>query len=63
MGFLSRSIKTAAKLPFAMAWDCISLGNMGEGTSTGRIIAEHRAEKQIDDCLELVKKLKKAGVI
>ena len=63
MGFLSRSIKTAVKLPFAMAWDCISLGNMGDGTSTAKVILEHKAEKELDDVLEVVKKLKDAGVI
>ena len=63
MGFFERNLKNAIKLPFAMAWDCISLGNMGEGTSTGKVIREHEAEKQIDDVLEIAKKLKDAGVI
>lgn len=63
MGFLGRNLKTAIKLPFAMTWDCISLGNLGEGTSTGKVIREHEAEKQLDDVLDVVKKLKDSGVI
>jgi hypothetical protein len=36
--FLKRVTETAVKLPFAMTWDFVSLGNMGEGTSTGKVL-------------------------
>ena len=32
--FLERSAITAIKLPFAITWDIVSLGNMGEESST-----------------------------
>ena len=58
MSFISRNLKTAIKLPFAIAWDCISLGNLGEGTSTMNVIDEHRKEKQTDEVFELLHKIK-----
>lgn len=49
------------KLPFAVAWDCISLGNLGEGASTSKVLREHRRRKDVDDVLELVEKIKRHG--
>lgn len=46
---LERSSITAIKLPVAMAWDVISLGNMGEGSSTGKVIDEHKKMKREDE--------------
>lgn len=55
---LKRSTETALKLPFAMAWDVISLGNMGDGTSTERVLREHKAKKQLDDLLDVLDKVR-----
>ncbi len=57
---IKRSLTTAVKLPFSIAWDCISLGNMGEGSSTSRVLAEHKRRKQVDEVLELLGEIKKA---
>ena len=57
MRFLKRSAETAVKLPFAIAWDVISLGNMGDGSSTGRVIREHQVKKEIDEICEIVKRM------
>lgn len=57
---IKRSLATAVKLPFSIAWDCISLGNMGEGSSTSRVLAEHKKRKQVDEVLELLGEIKKA---
>lgn len=54
---IKRSVNTAARLPFAMAWDVLSLGNMGDGASTTKILREHEQRKQVDDCLELLEDL------
>lgn len=56
---IKRSITTAVKLPFSIAWDCISLGNMGEGSSTSRVLAEHKKRKQVDEVLELLEDIRK----
>lgn len=56
---LKRTMETSLKLPLAAAWDFISLGNMGEGTSTGKVLREHQAKKQLDDLIEAVEQLKK----
>lgn len=53
---LKRSAETALKLPFAMAWDVISLGNMGDGASTTRVLREHQAKKQLDDLVDVLDK-------
>ena len=53
---ISRSAKTAVRLPFAMAWDVISLGNMGDGASTSRILREHQYRKQVDDMIEVAER-------
>jgi hypothetical protein len=58
---LSRSVNTAVKLPFAMTWDLMSLGNMGEGASTTKVLREHQARKHLDDVVEIVEKLKKVS--
>jgi hypothetical protein len=55
---LKRCAETAVKLPFSVAWDCISLGNMGEGSSTGKVLEEHEARKKLDDILEIIEKVK-----
>jgi hypothetical protein len=56
---LKRTTSTALKLPVAIAWDIISLGNMGEGASTTKVLDEHRSQKQLDALLELSKRLRK----
>ena len=56
---IKRSLTTAIKLPFSIAWDCISLGNMGEGSSTSRVLAEHQIQKSLDDVGEIAKNLRK----
>ncbi|MEM9111669.1 MAG: hypothetical protein AAGC72_16835, partial [Planctomycetota bacterium] len=43
---------TAIKLPFAFAWDVATLGNMGERSSTERVLAEHQRRKFVDTLLE-----------
>lgn len=55
---LKRSTETALKLPFAMAWDVISLGNMGDGASTTRVLCEHQAKKQLDDLVDVLDKVR-----
>lgn len=56
--FLKRTAETAIKLPFAMAWDVISLGNMGDGSSTVDVLNEHKARKSLDDWAEIAELLK-----
>jgi len=56
---LKRCAETAIKLPFAAAWDVISLGNMGEGSSIGKVVAEHKAKKQVDDFAEFIAEIKR----
>lgn len=56
---LKRSTETALKLPFAMAWDVISLGNMGDGASTSRVLREHQTKKQMDDLIDVLEKVKR----
>ena len=58
---LKRITETAVKLPFAMAWDFISLGNMGDGTSTGKVLREHEAKKQLDDLTEIIERVREIG--
>jgi hypothetical protein len=53
---IRRSANTAVKLPFAMAWDVISLGNMGEGASTSKVLREHDGRKQVDDLIEVAER-------
>lgn len=52
---LKRTVTTAARLPFAIAWDVLSLGNMGEGASTTKVLREHEQQKQIDDAVEFMR--------
>ena len=47
--FLERSVITAIKLPFAITWDVISLGNMGEKSSTEKVLYDHRKMKREDE--------------
>ena len=54
---LKRSTATALKLPFAVAWDCISLGNMGEGATTSKVLRDHKQRKELDEALELARRL------
>ena len=56
---LTRTVETAVKLPVAAAWDVISLGNMGEGSSTEQVLREHRARKTLDDYEEAADKIRK----
>jgi len=51
INLIKRCSKTALKLPFSVAWDVISLGNMGEGASTAKVLAEHKREKQIEEII------------
>ncbi len=46
---IERSAITAIKLPLAIGWDVISLGNMGEGSSTQKVINEHQKMKREDE--------------
>jgi hypothetical protein len=52
-----RAIKTGIKLPFAATWDLISLGNMGEESSTMNVIDEHRRQKRFDDDIDNLEKV------
>jgi len=56
---ISRCIATAVKLPFAMSWDVLSLGNMGDGSSTAKVLCEHEDRKRLDDLIEIAEKVKK----
>ena len=56
---LTRTVETAVKLPVAAAWDVISLGNMGEGSSTEKVLREHEARKKLDDYEEAADKIRK----
>jgi hypothetical protein len=55
---IKRSLTTAVKPPFSIAWDCISLGNMGEGSSTSRVLAEHQVQKSLGNVKEITNQLK-----
>jgi len=41
-----------------MTWDLVSLGNMGEGTSTEKVLEEHKAKKQLDDISEIIDRIR-----
>ena len=56
---ISRTVETAVKLPVAAAWDVISLGNMGDGSSTEKVLREHQYRKQADDLEEVIERLKR----
>lgn len=58
---LKRTTETAVKLPFAMAWDFISLCNMGDGASTSKVLREHEAKKQLDDLTEIIERVREIG--
>ena len=58
---LARCANTAVKLPVAVAWDVVSLGNMGDGASTTKVLREHEQRKQLDDILEIIEKVKKGA--
>lgn len=49
LDIIKRTARTAVRLPFAAAWDIISLGNMGEGASTSKVLREHMEAKEVDD--------------
>lgn len=53
---LKRCTYTAIKLPFAAAWDCISLGNMGERSSVAEAIREHKARALLDTQEEILRR-------
>ena len=46
---LERSVITAIKLPIAISWDVVSLGNMGEKSSTEKVLEDHRKMKREDE--------------
>lgn len=59
---LTRCVETAIKLPVAAAWDVVSLGNMGDGASTTKVLREHEQQKRVDemkDALDYIKELRK----
>lgn len=58
INLLKRCAVTAIKLPFSVTWDIASLGNMGEGASTSKVLAEHRRRKSVDDLIEQLEILK-----
>ncbi len=57
--FLKRNITSVIKLPFAMGWDIISLGNMGETSSTEKVIKAHKSRAQADEILDMFEELAK----
>lgn len=56
---LGRCAETALKLPVAAAWDLISLGNMGEGASTAKVLRKHQEQAQVDELLDVLEQLRK----
>lgn len=58
---IKRCANTAVKLPFAMTWDALSLGNMGEGSSTVKVLNEHEDRKRVDEIIEIVERLKEVS--
>ena len=58
LDLLKRTAATALKLPVAITWDCISLGNMGEGSSTSKVLREHQQRKELDEVLELARRIR-----
>ena len=46
---IERSAITAIKLPIALSWDIISLGNMGDRSSIQKVIREHERMKREDE--------------
>ena len=58
---IRRCTETAIKLPFAMTWDLISLGNMGETASTVKVLREHEAKKQLDDIMDIIERYDNRG--
>jgi len=63
INLLKRCAVTAIKLPFSVAWDIASLGNMGEGASTSKVLAEHEAQKSLDSVGEIATELGKIAKI
>jgi hypothetical protein len=59
IGLFKRTTETAVKLPFAVVWDIISLGNMGDGFTTAKILREYERQKALDEIIEIVKRLDK----
>jgi hypothetical protein len=51
-------LETALKLPFAAAWDVISLGNMGDGLSTEKVLDDYEENQQIEKAAKIAKILK-----
>ena len=54
----ARCAETAVKLPIAAMWDVVSLGNMGDGASTTKVLREHQQQKQVDELVETLETLK-----
>ena len=59
INLLKRCAVTAIKLPFSVAWDIASLGNMGEGASTSKVLVEHERRKAVHDLIEELKAFRK----
>ena len=57
--FLKRSVKLAVKLPFTIAWDCVSGGNGFDHFSTAEVIEEYKRQKIIDDTIAYLEDRKK----
>lgn len=58
---ISRTVETAVKLPVAAAWDVVSLGNMGDGSSTAKVLRKHEERVYLDEmreALELARKMR-----
>lgn len=51
---ISRTVETAVKLPVAAAWDVVSLGNMGDGSSTVKVLRKHEERVFLDEMLEAI---------
>jgi hypothetical protein len=55
--FLRRCATTALKVPIALAWDAVTLGNYGDGSSTARVVRDHQRQRQADETLDLMEDL------
>lgn len=57
MKLIGRCAETAVKLPVAAAWDFVSLGNIGYGASTAKVIRDHQEKKRCDEIEEVIDQL------
>ena len=51
-------LETAIKLPIAAAWDVISLGNMGEGSSTADVLQDYKDEETLKKAAKIAQIIK-----